>query len=82
MGILDSGSKVVVMQKCVWEERGLPLHSDHVLWMMSANTSVDSTIGVLEYLALDFVQEKYYSRIRLWATLTSTCSWGDHFIVS
>ena len=54
MGILDSGSKVVVMPKCIWEELGLPLHSDHVLRMMSANTSIDSTIGVLENLALDF----------------------------
>ena len=41
MGILDSGSEVVVMPKHVWEELGLPLYSDHVLWMMSANTSID-----------------------------------------
>ena len=54
MGILDSGCKVVVMPKCVWEELGLPLCSDHVLWMASVNTSIDSTIGVLENLALDF----------------------------
>ena len=54
MGILDSGSKVVVMPKHVWEELRLPLCSDHVLQMMSANTSIDLTIGVLENLALDF----------------------------
>ena len=54
MGILDSGSEVVVMPKCIWKELGLPLRSDHVLWMTSVNTSVDSTIGVLENLALDF----------------------------
>ena len=53
MGILDSGSKVVAMPKHVGEELGLPLHSDHVLWMTSVNTSIDSTIGVLENLALD-----------------------------
>ena len=41
MGILDSGSEVVVMPKHVWEELGLPLCSDHVLWMTSANTSID-----------------------------------------
>ena len=54
MGVLDSGSEVVAMPKCVWEELGLPLRSDHVLRMTSANTSVDSTVGVLENLALDF----------------------------
>ena len=42
------------MPKHVWEELGLPLHSNHVLWMTSANTSVDLTIGVLENLSLDF----------------------------
>ena len=54
MGILDSGSEVVAMPQCVWEELGLPLRSDHVLQMTSANTSIDLTIGVLESLALDF----------------------------
>ena len=54
MGVLDSGSKVVAMPKCVWEELRLPLCSDHVLQMTSVNTSVDLTIGVLENLALDF----------------------------
>ena len=42
------------MPKCIWEELGLPLRSNHVLWMTSANTSIDLTIGVLENLALDF----------------------------
>ena len=54
MGILDSGSEVVAMPKHVWEELRLPLCSDHVLQMTSANTSIDLTIGVLENLALDF----------------------------
>ena len=54
MSILDSGSEVVVMPKCIWEELGLPLHSDHVLWMTSVNTSINLTIEVLENLALDF----------------------------
>ena len=54
MGVLDSGSEVAVMPKCIWDELGLPLHSNHVLRMTSANTSVDLTIGVLENLVLDF----------------------------
>ena len=54
MGVLDSRSEVVVMPKHIWEELRLPLHSNHVLQMTSANTSIDSTMGVLENLALDF----------------------------
>ena len=51
--MLDSGSKVVAMPKHIWEDLRLPLFSDHTLWMMSANTSINLTIGVLENLALD-----------------------------
>ena len=65
MGILDSGSEVVVMPKHVWEELGLPLCSDHVLWMMSVNTSIDSTIGVLENLALDFSAGEVLSQVQI-----------------
>ena len=65
MGILDSGSKVVVMPKHVWKELGLPLCSDHVLWMMSVNTSIDSTIGVLENLALDFSAGEVLSQVQI-----------------
>ena len=54
MGILDSGYEVVAMPKHIWEDLRLPLHSDHVLWMTSANTSINLTIGVVENLALDF----------------------------
>ena len=54
MGVLDSGSEVVTIPKHVWKELGLPLCSNHVLRMMSVNTSIDLTIGVLENLALDF----------------------------
>ena len=54
MGVLDSGSEVVAIPKRILEELRLPLCSNHVLQMMSVNTSVDLTIGVLENIALDF----------------------------
>ena len=52
MGVLDSGSKVVAMPKCGWKELGLPLCSDHVLQMMSANTSVCYAVCVIKSLAV------------------------------
>ena len=42
LGILDSGSEVIAMPKYIWEDLRLPLHSDHILQMMSANTSINA----------------------------------------
>jgi hypothetical protein len=52
--VLDSGSEIVALPKRVWEELGLPIRSDHVMTMSSANASTDATLGVLENLRLDF----------------------------
>ena len=52
--ILDSGSEIVTMPKRVWEDLGLPVRSDHVMTMSNANTSTESTLGVVENLCLDF----------------------------
>ena len=53
-GILDSGSKIVAMSKWVWKELGLPICLDHTMRISSANASVDTMIGVLKNLMLDF----------------------------
>ncbi|KAF8430926.1 hypothetical protein L210DRAFT_3416995 [Boletus edulis BED1] len=52
-GIMDSGSEIVAMPKCIWEEIGLPIRSDHTMKMSLANTSIDMMIGVLKNLILD-----------------------------
>ena len=54
MGVLDSGLEIIAMPKCIWEELGPPICSDHTMKMSSANTSMDSTIRVLKNLAVDF----------------------------
>jgi hypothetical protein len=54
LGVLDSGSEIVAMPKRVWEDLGLPVRSDHVMTMSNANTSTESTLGVVENLRLDF----------------------------
>jgi hypothetical protein len=42
------------MPKCIWEELRVPIWSDHMMKMSSTNVSIDTTIGVLENLVLDF----------------------------
>ena len=54
LGVLDLGSKIVAMPKQVWEDLGLPVRSDHVMMMSNANTSTESTLGIVENLRLDF----------------------------
>ena len=54
LGVLDSGSEIVAMPKWVWEDLGLPVRSDHVMTMSNANTSTESTLGIVENLRLDF----------------------------
>ena len=54
LGVLDSGSEIVAMPKRVWEDLGLLVRSDHVMTMSNANTSTESTLGVVENLRLDF----------------------------
>ncbi|KAF9231666.1 hypothetical protein BU15DRAFT_82127 [Melanogaster broomeanus] len=52
--ILDAGSEIITMPKWVWQSLGLPVHSDHIMTMESANTQKDATIGMLENLQLNF----------------------------
>ncbi|KIO14599.1 hypothetical protein M404DRAFT_17478 [Pisolithus tinctorius Marx 270] len=52
--ILDSSSEIIAMPRHIWEKIGLPLHCNHLMTMMSANMSKDTTVGILENLKLDF----------------------------
>ena len=52
--VLDLGFEIVTMPKRVWEDLGLPIWSDHVMTISNANTSTESTLGIVENLHLDF----------------------------
>ena len=54
LGVLDLGSEIVAMPKRVWEDLGLLVQSDHIMTMSNANTSTESTLGIVENLRLDF----------------------------
>ena len=56
--VLDSGSKIVAMPKRVWKDLSLLVRSDHVMTMSNANTSTESTLGIVENLRLDFSASK------------------------
>ncbi|OJA13432.1 hypothetical protein AZE42_13365 [Rhizopogon vesiculosus] len=52
--ILDQGAEIIVMHKDIWQSLGIPLRSDHVMTMESANKSKDAMLGVIENLGFDF----------------------------
>ena len=53
LGVLDLGFEIVVMPKRVWEDLGSPVWSNHLMMMSNANTSTESTLGIVENLCLD-----------------------------
>ena len=53
------------MPKQVWEGLGLPVRLDHVMTMSNANTSTESTIGVVKNLTLDFGAGEVYLQVQV-----------------
>ena len=55
------------MPKQIWEELGLPIHSDHTMNMSSTNASIDTTLGVLENLVINFGAGKVMVQVQILA---------------
>ena len=65
LGVLDSGSEIVAMPKRVWEDLSLLVRSNHVMTMSNANTSTESTLGIVENLRLDFSAGKICLQVQV-----------------
>jgi hypothetical protein len=48
--ILDEGSQITAIQRDIWEKLGLPLLSNEKMIMESANSSKESTLGLIQDL--------------------------------
>ncbi|MFI5420871.1 MAG: retropepsin-like aspartic protease, partial [Nitrososphaerales archaeon] len=59
-GILDEGSQIIGLRKDIWEKLGLPLRSDHVMVMESANQTKDHTLGLLQDLKMTIGGYDFY----------------------
>ncbi|KAF4615744.1 hypothetical protein D9613_012408 [Agrocybe pediades] len=51
-GVCDTGSQIVCLRKDVWEKISIPVRSDHVMLIESANESTNSTLGLLHNLKI------------------------------
>jgi len=52
--LLDSGAEIVAMRKDIWQSLDVPLRSDHLMTMESANKTKNVTPGVIENLTFNF----------------------------
>ncbi|KAF4621494.1 hypothetical protein D9613_001245 [Agrocybe pediades] len=59
-GVCDTGSQIVCLRKDVWEKINVPVRSDHVMLIESANESTNSTIGLLHNLKITIGGYDFY----------------------
>ncbi|KAJ3565953.1 hypothetical protein NP233_g7310 [Leucocoprinus birnbaumii] len=58
--ILDEGSQIIGLRRDLWEKLGLPIHSDKVMVMESANKSTNKTMGLLRNLRVSIGDCDFY----------------------
>lgn len=58
--VLDEGCQIIAVSKKVWEKSGLPLRSDHVMSMESANAQTNDTLGLLPDLPVTIGGHTFY----------------------
>ena len=52
--VLDQGAEIIAIRKDIWQKLGVPVRTDYLMTMESANKSKDATLGVIENLRFDF----------------------------
>ena len=50
---VDDGSEIVSIRQDIWERIGLPIRSDKIMIMESANKTRDQTMGLLQDLKIN-----------------------------
>ncbi|PPQ72997.1 hypothetical protein CVT25_007246, partial [Psilocybe cyanescens] len=64
-GVMDEGSQICVLRRDIWEKLGLPLRSDHIMVMESANSSKDSTLGLLQNLKVSVGGYNFFIQVQV-----------------
>ncbi|KAJ3564556.1 hypothetical protein NP233_g8219 [Leucocoprinus birnbaumii] len=63
--ILDEGSQIIGLRRDLWEKLGLPIHSDKVMVMESANKSTNKTMGLLQNLRVSIGDCDFYLQVQV-----------------
>lgn len=63
--ILDEGSQIIGLNKSIWEKMGLAIRADHLVWMESANSSQNMSMGLLQDLKLTICGYEFYLQVQV-----------------
>ena len=62
---VDDGSQILSVRQDVWEKIGLPIRSDKVMVMESANKTKDETMGLLQDLKINIGGYDFYVQVQV-----------------
>ena len=63
--LIDNGSMIIAMRRDKWEKLGLPVRSDYLMRMQSANLTSNDTLGLLHNLPLIIGGYKFYVQVQV-----------------
>ena len=62
---VDDGSQIVSIRQDIWEKIGLPIRSDMIMVMESANKTKDETMGLLQDLKITIGGYDFYLQVQV-----------------
>ena len=62
---VDDGSQIISIRQDIWERIGLPIRSDRIMIMESANKTKDETMGLLQDLKVDIGGYDFYLQVQV-----------------
>jgi hypothetical protein len=62
---VDDGSQIVSIRQDMWEKIGLPIRSDKIMIMESANKTKDETMGLLQDLKIEIGGYDFYLQVQV-----------------
>ena len=62
---VDDGSQIISIRQDIWEKIGLPIRSDKIMVMESANKTKDETMGLLQDLKINIGGYDFYLQVQV-----------------
>lgn len=62
---VDDGSQILSIRQDIWEKIGLPIRSDKIMVMESANKTKDETMGLLQDLKVKIGEYDFYVQVQV-----------------
>ena len=65
LAVIDDGSQIVSIRQDIWEKIGLPIRSDRIMVMESANKTKDETMSLLQDLKINIGGYNFYLQVQV-----------------